>query len=80
MVLSCLFDNLPGTQMFFDIHTDNLCDPLEKIPQRKKPIPTVIKIKAITRQHWFLVLTPTYMDSTLKEEEARFLLFFTDMR
>jgi hypothetical protein len=47
--------------MFFDINIDNLCDPLEKIPKRKKP-PLQLFLKAITRQHWFLVLTPTYME------------------
>ncbi len=40
MVLSWLFDNLIGTSnVFFDIDIDNLCDPVEKIPQRKKPSP-----------------------------------------
>jgi hypothetical protein len=39
-----------------------LCDPLDKIPPKKETIPTVIKKKeAITRQHWFLVLTPIYI-------------------
>jgi hypothetical protein len=43
MVLSWVFDNLPDTQMVFDIDIDNLCDPLKKIPQRQKPSLQLLK-------------------------------------